>query len=142
MSSISVHHESADRFRIQIRDHTLVVDQPQTGDTGPTPTELFVASLISCTAFYVRRFLARRGLAEGELTVTGDFVWAPDHTRVTAVAIQVATAHGIPEELHPALARVVEHCTVHESIRETLEVAWEFAPRPLESTQRAISTAG
>lgn len=133
MSTISVVHETGDRFRIRIRDHEIVVDQPGSGDAGPTPTELFVASLVSCAAFYARRFLARRGVPDGELKVSGDFIWAEDHSRVTAVAIHVETAGGIPEDLHPALARVVEHCTVHESIAKQLQVTWEFAVRPLES---------
>ncbi|HEY6958128.1 MAG TPA: OsmC family protein [Candidatus Limnocylindria bacterium] len=133
MSTISVLHDTGDRFRIKIRDHEVVVDQPGSGDTGPTPTELFVASLVSCAAFYARRFLARRGVGDGELIVSGDFMWADDHTRVTAVAIRVETARGIPEELHAALARVVEHCTVHESIARHIEVSWDFAARPLES---------
>lgn len=133
MSTISVLHETGDRFRIKIRDHDVVVDQPGSGDAGPTPTELFVASLVSCAAFYARRFLARRGVGDGELSVTGAFTWAEDHSRVTAVAIHVEAARGIPEDLHPALARVVEHCTVHESIAKHVEVTWDFAARPLES---------
>ena len=133
MSTISVLHETGDRFRIKIRDHDVIVDQPGSGDRGPTPTELFVASLVACAAFYARRFLARRGVEDGDLTVTGDFAWAEDHSRVTAVAIRVETTDGVPEDLHAALARVVEHCTVHESIAKQLVVTWDFAARPLES---------
>lgn len=127
-------HEAGDRFRIQIRGHELVVDQPGSGDAGPTPTELFVASLISCTAFYARRFLARHGLADGDLAVSGEMTWAPDHTRVTAIAMRVESAGGIPAELHAALQRVVDHCTVSESIRGVPQLTWEFSPAPLEST--------
>lgn len=142
MNTISVLHDSGDRFRIEIRGHELIVDQPGSGDSGPTPTELFIASLISCTAFYARRFLARRGLTDGELVVTGDYTWAEDHSRITAIEMHVATANGIPADLHAALARVVEHCTVHESIRNVPALSWEFRELPLESTARAISTAG
>jgi putative redox protein len=36
------------------------------GDVGPTPTELFVAGLASCVAFYARRYLRRHDIdAEG-----------------------------------------------------------------------------
>lgn len=132
MSTISVRHESGDRFRIEIRGHDIVVDQPGSGDTGPTPTELFVASLVSCAAFYARRFLARHGTSDGELIVSGDFAWADDHSRVTAVAIRVETPRPIPADLHAPLARVVERCTVHESMTKGVDVSWEFASRPLE----------
>ena len=42
-----------DAYTISVRGHVLRVDQPTDaggGDTGPTPTELFVASLAACVA--------------------------------------------------------------------------------------------
>lgn len=130
MAQITVRHESLDRFRIAVRGHEIVVDQPapSSGDAGPTPTELFVASLAACAGFYARRFLARHGVADGELVVVCDFGWAADHSRVTAIALRLETPEGIPAELHPALMRVLEHCTVHESIRAVPTVSYEIAP--------------
>src|SRR5579859_2973035 len=52
-------------YLISIGEHELVVDQPvEDGgeDLGPTPTDLFVAGLASCAAYYAGRFLARRGI--------------------------------------------------------------------------------
>ena len=71
MTTITVRHEARDRFRISIRGHEVLVDQPlpASGDAGPTPTELFVASLAACAGFYARRFLARHGLPDGELAI-------------------------------------------------------------------------
>lgn len=57
-------HRGGDRFRIRVRGHDIDVDQPVgdgDGDTAPTPTELFVAGLASCVAFYARRCLAGTG---------------------------------------------------------------------------------
>ncbi len=124
MTHIAVQHEAGDRFRIRIRSHELVVDQPPPGgaDAGPTPTELFVASLTACAAFYARRFLSRHGLADAELAVTSEFVWAPDHSRVASVALRVAIPDAITDELETALLRVVERCTVRETIRGELVV--------------------
>ena len=128
MSQITVHHEALDRFRIEVREHTVVVDQPipASGDAGPTPTELFVASLAACAGFYARRFLTRHGLAEGELEVTADFAFSADHSRVAAIAIRIEAPGGVPETLRPALMRVLEHCTVHESLRETPTVSFDL----------------
>ena len=55
MPTVTVTHDVGDRFDIAIRGHVVHVDQPESdggSDTGPTPTELFVASLASCVAFY------------------------------------------------------------------------------------------
>ena len=63
--ALTVAHRGGDRFRIRVRGHEIDVDQPVGDggeDTAPTPTELFVAGLASCVAFYARRYLARHGL--------------------------------------------------------------------------------
>src|SRR6266508_4543566 len=59
-------HLHGDAYEIQIRGHRLTVDQPvEAGgaNLGPTPTELFAASLAACVGFYAGRFLRRHGLA-------------------------------------------------------------------------------
>lgn len=130
MSQIDVRHEADDRFRMTVRGHEIVVDQPapSSGDAGPTPTELFVASLAGCAGFYARRFLARHGIGDGELAVRADFSWAADHSRVAEIRLRIETAHGIPESLQPALMRVLEHCTVHESLRQPPIVSFDVVP--------------
>ena len=79
-----------DRHRIMVRGHEIVVDQPvESGgeDAGPTPTDLFVASLASCVAHY-----ARRGLGAGGEGPTVRCTWRMSETppwRVAAIAIDV-----------------------------------------------------
>src|SRR6266498_6065514 len=63
---LAVTHLSTDAYEIDIRGHRLTVDQPvEAGgaNLGPTPTELFAASLAACVGFYAGRFLRRHGLA-------------------------------------------------------------------------------
>jgi putative redox protein len=81
MPAVTVQHVDGDRFTIGIRDHLIAVDQPVTdgGDTAPTPTELFVASLASCVAFYARRYLATHKLPTTGLRVTPSTGWG--HTQ-------------------------------------------------------------
>jgi hypothetical protein len=78
MPAVTVQHVDGDRFTIGIRDHLIAVDQPDIEggeDTAPTPTELFVASLASCVAFYARRYLARHKLPTTGLRVTPSTGW-------------------------------------------------------------------
>lgn len=63
-------HEDVDRFGVRIRGHEFEVDQPDSGDAAPTPTELFVASLASCVAFYAGRLCTRHGVDPTGLGVT------------------------------------------------------------------------
>ena len=54
-AAVSVQHAGGDAYAITVRGHALLVDQPEADggqDAGATPTELLVASLASCVAFY------------------------------------------------------------------------------------------
>jgi uncharacterized OsmC-like protein len=125
-TEISVRHEDGDRFAIDVRGHVVLVDQPTEaggGDAGPTPTELFVAGLASCVAFYAERFLVRHGLPVAGLGVDCSFEMSEDRpARVASVDVRVRPPAGFPDERAPALERVIEHCTVHNTLRMGTEV--------------------
>ena len=116
--TINVQHDERDSFSITIRGHDLVVDQPlEDGgrDSGPTPTELFVASIAGCVAHYARRFLDRHGLPD-DVRVTADWVMASKpHARVGDVVLTVHTVD-LPAELAPRFERTVSRCVVHNSL--------------------------
>ena len=115
---ITVAYENGDRMRVGVRGHEVVVDQPVTeggADAGPTPTELFVASLAACTAHYAQRFLRRHGLSTEGLRVSCDYSWAEHPHRVGSIDL-VVTAPGLVEAKREAFSRVIDRCTVHTSI--------------------------
>jgi putative redox protein len=103
-----------------VREHALIVDQPQRNgdaDGGPTPTEVFVAGLASCVAFYAGRFLARHDVALDGLAVSCDWAMAEDRpARVASIRLRIEVPGGFPPELRDRLLAVATHCTVHNSI--------------------------
>ncbi|MBI4261154.1 MAG: OsmC family protein [Actinobacteria bacterium] len=105
----------------------MVLDQPVGAgglDAGPTPTELFVASLAACVGFYAERFLRRHDLATEGLRVDADFRMSEDRpSRVSSIEMRVRLPEGFPEARREALSRVVERCTVHNSIVRTPDVS-------------------
>jgi uncharacterized OsmC-like protein len=114
---LEVRHEDGDRFLIRIRGHDLVVDQPETGDVGPTPTELFVAGLASCVAFYAGRFCERHGIDPSGLGVECTWAFSEDRpARVGSIGLRLRLPLGFPSTKLERLRAVVEHCTVHNSI--------------------------
>jgi putative redox protein len=131
---IVVRHERGDRFSIGIRNHRLVTDQPvEDGgtDMGPTPTEMFVASLASCVGFYGERYLRRHDLRAEELRVDCAYAFADDRpARVASITLTVE-APGLPAARRDAFLAVIEHCTVHNSIRATPSVQIEVASSEL-----------
>ena len=115
-----------DRFALEMRDHVVTVDQPLDAhgeDTGPTPTELFVASLAGCVAFYARRYLRRHDLVAEGLTVRTTFTMASTPSRVGSVDLTIDLPAGIPEEHRARLLAVASHCTVHNTLTVEPEVS-------------------
>lgn len=128
--ALRVEHLGEDRFSIDVRGHRLVVDQPVDlggADTAPTPTELFVASLASCVAFYARRYLRRHGLPAEGLAVDSDFVLGARPARVTDIEVRIILPAGFPEDRRDALLAVASHCTVHNSISQAPDVVVRYA---------------
>jgi putative redox protein len=119
MPTVTVVHEKADQFTVRVRDHEVTVDQPVADggdDTGPTPTELFVAGLAACVAFYARRYLARHRLPDQDVEVVADFTMAARPARVADVHITLAVSPTVPAERLEGLLAVASHCTVHNSL--------------------------
>ena len=93
-------------------------------DEGPTPTELFAASLAGCVAFYVGRFLRRHGRLGEAFEVECDFTMSEGQpARVQAIDLRVVIRADIDAELRDAVDRVARHCTVHNSLVQTPEVS-------------------
>lgn len=121
---INVTYVRGDQLRIEVRGHEVVTDQPVDDggdDIAPTPTELFVASLAACIGYYAERFLRRNGLATEGLTVSTDYTWAESPHRVGAIDLNVE-APGLTAARRDAFSRVIEHCTVHNSLHHPPEV--------------------
>ncbi|HXA29467.1 MAG TPA: OsmC family protein [Candidatus Angelobacter sp.] len=114
---LTVESTGGDSHRITVRGHSFLVDQPLSdggGDAGPTPVELFVASLAACVGHYARRALGAQS-SGARVHCTWTMSDAPPW-RVTGVDIRVE----VPEETAPArvaaVQRAVGHCTVHNTL--------------------------
>ena len=102
-----VEHRGGDKFDINIRGHIITVDQPVKDggdDTAPTPTELFIASLASCVAFYARRYLARHNLPTEGLAVEATFEMGSRPARVSGINVRLIVPDGVPAERREAVA--------------------------------------
>jgi putative redox protein len=111
---------AGEAYEVRVRGHRLVVDQPAEAggqDSAPTPTELFVASLASCVAFYAGRFLTRHGYSREGLALSARYEMASDRpARVSNIRLLLRVPAGLPPERWAALRAVASHCTVHNSL--------------------------
>jgi len=117
---MDVRFVAGEAYEVAVRGHRVIVDQPVDAggtDSAPTPTELFVASLATCVAFYAGRYLTRHGFSRDGLGVSVDYGMATDRpARVATVHLTVRAPADLPAERRSALAAVAAHCTVHNSL--------------------------
>ena len=126
IETLHVRHLLDDRFAIDVRGHTVQVDQPVDAggtDAAPTPTELFVAGLASCVAFYARRYLARHAIDPAGLAVSASYVIGGRPARVREMKIVISPPSALPIERRDAFLAVASHCTVHNTLTAPADVA-------------------
>ena len=131
METMRVTPAGGDRFAIALRGHEIMVDQPADvggTDIGPTPTELFVAGLVSCVAVYAGRFLARHGVCAEGLRVDAEWEMGEGRPpRVGCVTIRITPPAALPASRLPALLAVSRACTVHNSLDRSPAVHIDLA---------------
>jgi putative redox protein len=124
---MDVRYVAGESYEVSVRGHRVLVDQPAEAgglDAAPTPTELFVASLATCVAFYAGRYLTRHGYGRDGLAVSAGFEMASDRpARVSGIRLTVRAPADLPVARRPALRAVISHCTVHNSLASPPPVA-------------------
>jgi putative redox protein len=139
---MDVRFRSGESYEVAVRGHLVRVDQPAGAggeDSAPTPTELFVASLATCVAFYAGRYLTRHGYGRDGLGVSVRYELADDRpARVTDVRLTVQVPADLPPGRWPALQAVASHCTVHNSVTSGLAVTVELT-RPASGASPAVT---
>lgn len=123
MARMTVRHRTGDAFDIDIRGHSLHVDQrsPNDDEHGPTPVELFVGSLAACAAHYAHRYLRDTDRPHQGLTVECEWLMrAGTPHAVGSVRLRVLTPAALPPHARRELLAAVDGCTVQNSIRPPL----------------------
>lgn len=96
-------------------DHPIRTDQPQAhGGEGsaPAPFDLFLASVGTCTGYYVLSFFQSRGLSTEGLEITQSWSRDPESRRITAIELELRVPPEFPMKYHAALKRAADLCSV------------------------------
>lgn len=106
-------------FTIKVRGHELTTDLPPAKggkDLGPTPPELLLAALASCSGIFAKMFADREGIpADGiEVTVEADTLQSPMRLGNFEVRVRIP---GLPEEKRPKAQAFVESCLVGQTLK-------------------------
>ena len=113
------------QLEIEVRGHHLTVDQPKEeggDDCGITPVEMFSASLGACVGYFAVRFCQRHAFTTAGLAVKMTWNDAEAPHRIGALNVEVSLPIGFPPEMKDRLQKVVEGCTIHNSLTHPPQV--------------------
>ena len=119
MPTITTQYQGDMLFESQVGAHRLTIDVPADmggKDRGPTPPQVFIASLGSCVGAFVAHYCQQSGIDTRDLSVDVSFDKEENPTRLTNLTIAVKLPYGECGARKQALLRVAEHCPVHETM--------------------------
>jgi uncharacterized OsmC-like protein len=119
MGKVTTYHKGNMLFESELGNHTVVIDVPSGmggSNRGPTPPDLFIASLGSCVGAFVANYCGQTGIDTSDLSIDVTFDKVEDPTRLVNLKIDVNLPNGVYKKREKALLRVAEHCPVHETI--------------------------
>ena len=122
------------RTEIETRAHRLRADEPVPlggTDAGPTPYELLLGALASCTAMTLRMYADRKGwpLADAEVRMRSARSHEPDceHCETEKVGIgrierTVELSGSLTDEQRVRLLQIADRCPVKQTLERGIEV--------------------
>ncbi len=125
MPEITVKHMGDMKFETQMGNHKLVIDVPPENngkDRGPTPPQLFIASLSSCIAVFATSYCKNTGINTEGLSVTLSYDKLTKPSLLGNLKAVIKIPKGDVEKREKAVIHAAEHCLIHETIRSSPEI--------------------
>jgi putative redox protein len=116
--------EGGYRARVTVRDFDIVVDEPPSAggdDEGPTPTEVFLASLATCFTLAVAHAARKRSITLGELDVRVEANY--EGLRFAWLRLEVKTDLPRSDAEH-LVERAKAYCYVSRTLLEPPEIEY------------------
>jgi putative redox protein len=124
---------------IEIGKHRLGADEPVSGggaDTGPTPYDLILAALGSCTSMTLGVYARRKGWPLESVTVrlSHSRIHAEDcancetkEGRLDQIDVVIEVAGDLSEEQRRRLIEISEKCPVHRTLQSEIVIRTRIA---------------
>lgn len=116
---VNIRLEGGMKVSTVMNGHTITTDQSEKdggGNSAPTPMDLFLASLGSCSALYAQRFCESRKIPTAGLALSLRCDITTEKFRVNRVTFEVTLPQEFPEKYRTALLRAMDLCTVKKHI--------------------------
>jgi len=113
------------KVQADYRGFTITTDQSTTsgGDgSAPSPFDLFLASIGTCTGYYVMAFCQQRDIPTDDIEMTLDMVRNAENHMIEQVNIRVSLPDSFPDRYVAACVKAAEQCTVKRHLHEPPEI--------------------
>ena len=110
-----------DDDRVDARFGGIEVVTRQDG-TAPAPFDLFLASIGTCSGFYISQFCRRRGISIDGIRIRQDAVRDEGSGMVVRIDVEVELPPGFPEKYRTAVVRAAETCSVKKHLARPPEI--------------------
>jgi len=101
-------------------DFIVTTDQPVAdGGSGsaPSPFDLFLASIGTCTGYYVLSFCQKNNIPIDKIRLTASFAWNMQKHLVENVDIKIHLPADFPEKYKTAVVKAADVCTVKRHLQ-------------------------
>lgn len=105
------------RADAEYKGMVIKTDQPVYlggGGTAPAPFDLFLASIATCSGYYVLAFCERRGIPIDKASVVMRTEKNPESKMIEKILIDIQLPPEFPEKYKSAVIKAVDLCSVKE----------------------------
>ncbi len=109
---------------LSVRAHAFRADEPLKDggrDAGPTPVELLLASLASCTAITVRMYADRKEFPVREINAVA-MRTDSGKGKLESVKVVLAVSGEVSEEQRQRILEVSKKCPVHQTLSAGVKI--------------------
>jgi putative redox protein len=108
-------------------DHDWLVDEPKSvegGDLGPTPEEMLLASLGSCTAITLRMYAKNKAWPLERVEVTLEMLNAANNQLMeTNIKREIKLFGALSDEQRERLTEIANKCPMHRVLSNPVHIA-------------------
>lgn len=116
---MAIHFPGGMAVDARFKGHLVHTDQPAAAggeDSGPSPFDLFLASLGTCAGFYVLRFCQQRHIDPSNVSLSLQVVRNPESRRMETIRTRIHLSPDFPKKYHQAVVRAADQCAVKEAL--------------------------
>lgn len=109
----------------ETKGFTIITDVPSEPGgtvTAPSPVDLLLASLGTCTSYYVLHFCEQRELALDEVSLSVNVDRDEESKRITKIKIDISVPSSFPERYLDAIVKAASQCTVKKYLQDCPEI--------------------